>query len=875
MEYAPPRKSGEVSVSGAVTPRRTRRRKNICSFYGPPEGVPIGTIFESRRDLSLAGVHRPLKGTLDISQHGIVSVLVTDDSFIVDSWKRVVYQAPLVKNNRKDRSRSDIKGFWSSYLTKFPIRLTRSFNHKGGLGPIQGYRYDGLFNVTRSWKCIVDSDWVCHRFELFYDLEIQKDIPAPSKSLRSFGGANANLDEGTNIAGKDCYFSRYRIQGRNNDLKGANDRLIYREVPDSDDLCETFYHLTRDQQRQETEDHIDCKEENLSDREENLSDREENLSDWEEESEIVIEENYSLVKSETFPIPNTIKIESLVSAEISELTPIKDPETVEQPSLEESEEGTLIQGYTLDSELWKEEVQEDNSDIDISDENSNDIVYFNIGGEEISVPVIFKKPSSEGSTDEQKENVSESDDLLNSIEDQEVNILNLSVDDLEDIAGLQEEEIIVAISVDDKLEDPIGTNDACEINLLKEEFCGGASTSNEKREFPPEENLTCLKSLQEKCQSIDCYNESKKRFRDWTGEEHILNKLEEKYRSIIRVFIHWKYLKELERKNCKVSQEKVMDESLMEANFNDFPSLLDEDYSSQTSKFAVFNQSDENIPNTDELIQDLAVEDEEVLTFPIYHSLPAEGCITEGQRCVYDMTFREVMNLITNQTSCPCSWHDKFPLLAQEMKSLASFIIGNEDKNDSKLVNASKSSSHLLEVIKNIMEEKKPVLENKLIQKSLNNKKIKTNRQENEYVPQNEWDELHSNVPFRDQCFGLNANKKSFEDLLSELLNDLKAIIKNEAPLLCEKNCRGKLKMPSKKNRKRGQAVVSYTPPTSPEDFLGFTGRSIDQSDWNRTVHDSFAQEDTFLGWDKNKISKIRLTQHKQFLCKRSDNNNN
>ena len=132
----------------------------MSRFFGTPDGVHVGQLFENRAELQAEYVHRP--GQAGISGTGIegadsivLSGGYTDDE---DHGDYVIYTGhgghdPSSRGQVSDQS-IDAPGnaaLITSETLGLPVRVTRGWQLKSPYAPPVGYRYAGLFNVTSHW----------------------------------------------------------------------------------------------------------------------------------------------------------------------------------------------------------------------------------------------------------------------------------------------------------------------------------------------------------------------------------------------------------------------------------------------------------------------------------------------------------------------------------------------------------------------------------------------------------------------------------------------------------------------------------------------------------------------------------------------------
>lgn len=125
-------------------------------FFGTPDGVVIGQLFENRRELHDAFVHRPLQGGISgESKGGAESVVISggynDDE---DHGDYLLYtghggQDPATKRQVADQSISapGNAGLLTSMIEGLPVRVTRGPRVTRYAPPV-GFQYAGLFNVS-------------------------------------------------------------------------------------------------------------------------------------------------------------------------------------------------------------------------------------------------------------------------------------------------------------------------------------------------------------------------------------------------------------------------------------------------------------------------------------------------------------------------------------------------------------------------------------------------------------------------------------------------------------------------------------------------------------------------------------------------------
>ena len=154
--------------------------------FGHVAGYPRGSTFDSRAELSEAGVHRPLMaGISGSARDGADSIVLSggyeDDRDLGDE---IVYTGHGGRDPRTGAQVSDQTlsranlALAKSSLEGLPIRVVRGSRHVSPHSPESGYRYDGLYVVDDYWHDIGESGFVIWRFRL---LKIPDGPSAPGR----------------------------------------------------------------------------------------------------------------------------------------------------------------------------------------------------------------------------------------------------------------------------------------------------------------------------------------------------------------------------------------------------------------------------------------------------------------------------------------------------------------------------------------------------------------------------------------------------------------------------------------------------------------------------------------------------------------------
>lgn len=146
----------------------------MSRHFGHPPDVLPGMTYATRVDLAAAGVHRPLrKGICGSQQEGCESIVVCDGyEDDVDEWETIIYTG---EGGRKpglnkqvidqDLTRGN-QALVLSYEKQLLIRVSRGHLDGSPYAPESGYRYDGLYKVTKWWTELGRSGYLIYRFLL-------------------------------------------------------------------------------------------------------------------------------------------------------------------------------------------------------------------------------------------------------------------------------------------------------------------------------------------------------------------------------------------------------------------------------------------------------------------------------------------------------------------------------------------------------------------------------------------------------------------------------------------------------------------------------------------------------------------------------------
>ncbi|WP_157248681.1 caspase, EACC1-associated type [Nonomuraea typhae] len=156
----------ESNLAAHITLVRNRAHKSqkqvtLKESYGPIEGIRVGAIFNNRRALHDAGVHRPLQaGICGTAERGGAESIVVSGGYKDDEdhGDVIIYTGhggrdPNTGVQIKDQSSEDSgnAALIMSMMTGLPVRVIRGSGGNKRFSPPAGYSYDGLFTVADYW----------------------------------------------------------------------------------------------------------------------------------------------------------------------------------------------------------------------------------------------------------------------------------------------------------------------------------------------------------------------------------------------------------------------------------------------------------------------------------------------------------------------------------------------------------------------------------------------------------------------------------------------------------------------------------------------------------------------------------------------------
>jgi putative restriction endonuclease len=161
--------------------------------FGHIEGVEVGTVFNSYKELNQKKIHRETQaGITGRAKAGAESIVVKgayrDDE---DYGDYVIYTGAGGRDDRTKRqiADQDINNRFNAALVKshlegLPVRVIRGVGTDAPYAPEAGYRYDGIFRVTDHWGKTGEDGFGIVQFrldkiEIASGLEIRADSSLP------------------------------------------------------------------------------------------------------------------------------------------------------------------------------------------------------------------------------------------------------------------------------------------------------------------------------------------------------------------------------------------------------------------------------------------------------------------------------------------------------------------------------------------------------------------------------------------------------------------------------------------------------------------------------------------------------------------------
>jgi putative restriction endonuclease len=167
--------------------------------FGHIEGHPEGSRFESRAELSEAGVHRPLIAGISGSERDSADSIVLsggyeDDEDLGDEIVYTGHGGRDAESGRQVAHQRLARGNLALAHTStegLPVRVIRGASLDSVYAPRNGYRYDGLYLVDDYWQAEGSSGFRVWRYRLIKLPSDPMRVGAASTCLQRIAPPNA------------------------------------------------------------------------------------------------------------------------------------------------------------------------------------------------------------------------------------------------------------------------------------------------------------------------------------------------------------------------------------------------------------------------------------------------------------------------------------------------------------------------------------------------------------------------------------------------------------------------------------------------------------------------------------------------------------
>lgn len=160
------------------------------AFFGEVPGIPLGALFEDRRALAVAHVHRPLQaGICGLAEEGAESIVLSGGYVDDEDCGDVIYYTGAggrdVETKRQVRpqqlNHSNL-ALANNLRHGLPVRVSRRVE--------EGYRYDGLYQVEDYWPEVGRDGFRIWRFKLV-KMPTQEGVAEPIVTYDVVAGRRA------------------------------------------------------------------------------------------------------------------------------------------------------------------------------------------------------------------------------------------------------------------------------------------------------------------------------------------------------------------------------------------------------------------------------------------------------------------------------------------------------------------------------------------------------------------------------------------------------------------------------------------------------------------------------------------------------------
>lgn len=148
-------------------------------MFGHIDGIPVGQVFDSRKQVAESGLHAPLMAGIWGANEGAYSIVLSggyeDD---IDDLSYILYtgqggqNVPGGKQIADQEFKKGNRGLQLSHQYRLSVRVIRG--HQIPNGPKSGYRYDGLYYVENVERVRGKRGFLICRFHLISETSIEQ-----------------------------------------------------------------------------------------------------------------------------------------------------------------------------------------------------------------------------------------------------------------------------------------------------------------------------------------------------------------------------------------------------------------------------------------------------------------------------------------------------------------------------------------------------------------------------------------------------------------------------------------------------------------------------------------------------------------------------
>lgn len=178
-------------------------------FFGELPGQPVGTVYATRMDAVVAGVHQvPQQGIAGNRDVGCASIVLSGGYDTDQDFGHEIFYTGRGGQNSANKSGPHIEdqtldvsenaALVRSETTGLPIRILRGAAHDAPFSPSSGYRYDGLYRVVQHYPHRHEADgFIRWMFRLVQLTAAEALEFTPPENLPANANAFMSLDLGS------------------------------------------------------------------------------------------------------------------------------------------------------------------------------------------------------------------------------------------------------------------------------------------------------------------------------------------------------------------------------------------------------------------------------------------------------------------------------------------------------------------------------------------------------------------------------------------------------------------------------------------------------------------------------------------------------